>query len=73
VVAQTLKSGPASTEANVPTVTARLGLDGLVPHAFPAVTEIFLEPVVAELPTVTVIELVLAPEVIDQPGGKVQL
>ena len=54
--------------AGVPglTVTAKL-LAALVPQLFPAVTEIF--PFCPALPVVTVIEVVPAPAVINQPIG----
>ena len=54
--------------AGVPgfTVTASV-LAALVPHEFPAVTVMF--PFCPVLPVVTVIVLVPAPAVIDQPAG----
>lgn len=61
---------PVGAVDTLPTVTASV-LTALVPQELDAVTVIF--PLSPELPVVTVIEFVTAPEVIAQPDGTVQV
>ena len=61
---------PVGADGTAFTVTAKV-LAALVPHELVAVTETF--PFCPDAPTVTVIEFVPVPAVIDQPVGTVHV